>query len=149
MVNKKASIGIILCSLFFSAYTNASLSSEKTSSVAFPSMNHTSEPTTHKNAEAISMDKEADGLDTLIWSLKDNTLKVTNTGLTEVHLKSEITLLPDNMPGTLEKTYVLPGETLIAYGVCKHHLPTQKSVEIKLLTKNGSVERVITLPIAH
>ncbi|WP_336768964.1 hypothetical protein [Pantoea endophytica] len=88
------------------------------------------------NAAASKAPPESHNL--LIWSAKGNILSVTNTGLFTSYLQKEIKLLPDNMPGTLEKPFILPGETLIVYGVCKHHLPTQTSVLIEAMAKDGT-----------
>ncbi|OON40302.1 hypothetical protein BTJ39_10180 [Izhakiella australiensis] len=79
-----------------------------------------------------------DSWNDLIWSAKNNTLTVTNNGPYVVRLNTKITLMPDSMPGTLEKPYILPGETLVVYGVCKHHLPTQTSVVIAPLSRAGN-----------
>lgn len=80
----------------------------------------------------------SDSWSQLVWSAKGNILKVTNTGLSTLHLNTEIKLMPDNMPGTLEKPYILPGETLVVYGVCQHHLPSQTAVVIEAQAEDGS-----------
>lgn len=157
-MNKKR-IGAVLFSLVFSACAHASLSSlDASSSIAMQphstslkqgeeEKHDTSEhniaarmtrETGQQQADVIASQASPDSQNQLNWSAKGNVLKVTNTGLSTLHLKTEIKLLPDNMPGTLEKSYILPGETLVAYGVCKHHLPTQTSVVIEALSEDGA-----------
>lgn len=59
----------------------------------------------------------------LVWGIKEQRLTVTNTGKETIQLGKEIKLLPDDSVVMLNETTVLPGQTVIVYGACPHHLP--------------------------
>lgn len=94
-----------------------------------------------------SQQNEKDIWKKLVWSQKSGDLVVTNTSNKVVHLQPEINLIPDNMPVTLGKTDIQPGEHFVIHGVCKHHLPLQTHVVISLASsENGKIEK-LTVPI--
>ncbi len=77
----------------------------------------------------------------------ENLMTVTNTGNETVRLERNVVLLPDEMPLTLEKTQLLPGETLVVYGACSHHLPQQKEVKLTPISPKGQAMASQTLPL--
>lgn len=85
----------------------------------------------------------------LVWQASGNELTVTNTGGEAIHLERDIKLMPDEMPLTLIKTTLQPGETLPVYGACPEHLPLQKEVVITLAGENAQSGSSHTLPINH
>ena len=88
------------------------------------------------------------GVQTLEWKKKGESLiTVTNTGNQTVRLERNVVLLPDEMPLTLEKTQLLPGETLIVYGACSHHLPQQKEIQLTPVSSTGQAMAPQTLPL--
>ncbi|EKS7428364.1 TPA: fimbria/pilus periplasmic chaperone [Enterobacter cancerogenus] len=48
----------------------------------------------------------------LTWSVKSNVLQVQNSSPYVVRFSMAVTLLPSNTAGTLNKTFILPGETM-------------------------------------
>lgn len=85
----------------------------------------------------------------LIWSAKHRKLTVTNTSLQVIRLIPEIMLLPDNMPATLPKTYILPGETLYIGGVCPDHLSRQHYVNVTVVSRDGVAATPQQLLLSH
>jgi P pilus assembly chaperone PapD len=85
----------------------------------------------------------------LEWKTQGEALTVTNTGAQPVHLGRDVMLMPDEMPLTLLKTTLQPGETLQVYGACPHHLPLQKTVKITPIADNGQSEGEQALVIHH
>nr|WP_159466099.1 hypothetical protein [Scandinavium goeteborgense] len=85
----------------------------------------------------------------LEWKAHGETLTVTNTGSQPVHLGRDVMLMPDEIPLTLLKTMLQPGETLKVYGACPHHLPLQKEVQITSVADNGQTEGQQVLILQH
>lgn len=85
----------------------------------------------------------------LVWKAQKDQLTVTNTGKSPVHLGRDVKLMPDEMPLTLLKTTLQPGETLQVYGACPEHLLLQKEVIITLDTARGQQNQLHMLPINH
>lgn len=148
MSNKKI-FGAVLFTVFFTACANVSASSLESSSLMLSSMTMPHDHSSLKQTGPGAQQTHPDSWNQLIWSAKNNVLKVTNTGLSALSLNPEIKLMPDKMPGTLEKSYILPGETLIVYGVCKHHLPTQTTVVIEALAEDGTKQGSKTMPVTR
>lgn len=83
----------------------------------------------------------------LVWQIKDQRLTVTNTSGKPMQLENDIKLLPDNTRVALNETRVLPGQTVIVYNACPHHLPLQKEVVFTPIADNGQPEATQTLPL--
>ncbi|WP_150105784.1 hypothetical protein [Pantoea sp. At-9b] len=66
-----------------------------------------------------------------------------------IQLDKDIKLLPDDSPVMLNETTVLPGQTVIVYGACPHHLPLQKEVVFTPVTADGQPQDAQTLPLNH
>jgi hypothetical protein len=101
----------------------------------------------HHNADAVS--HQAQGWRALVWEAQGGELKVTNTGEEPIHLGRDVKLMPDEMPLTLLKTTLQPGETLQVYGACPEHLPLQKQVIITEGNKDGAQGKEHLLPLNH
>ena len=85
----------------------------------------------------------------LVWGIKEQRLTVTNNGKVPIQLDKDIKLLPDDALVVLNETTVLPGQTVIVYGACPHHLPLQKEVMFTPMTADGQQEASQTLPLTH
>ncbi|SNY65696.1 hypothetical protein [Enterobacter sp. CC120223-11] len=85
----------------------------------------------------------------LDWRAEGEILTVTNRGSTAIHLERNVRLMPDEMPLTLNKTTLQPGETLQVFGACPHHLPLQKEVVVTLQSPEGKPGREETLVLHH
>lgn len=84
----------------------------------------------------------------LVWSVENGYLKVKNPGRYVVRLSQNITLLPSGKTASLEKTYVLPGQSLNVQMNKKEILTSIQIVRIETLSKygyeSGKVEMNIT-----
>ena len=85
----------------------------------------------------------------LDWRAEGEILTVTNRGSTAIHLDRNVRLMPDEMPLTLNKTTLQPGETLQVFGACPHHLPLQKEVVVTLQSPEGKPGGEETLTLHH
>lgn len=97
-------------------------------------------------AGGVSQTREKPSLD---WRAEGETLTVTNRGSIAIHLDRNVRLMPDEMPLTLNKTTLQPGETLQVFGACPHHLPLQKEVVVTLQTPEGKSNGERTLVLHH
>ncbi|WP_345828076.1 hypothetical protein AAGR22_14070 [Erwinia sp. HDF1-3R] len=149
MTMKKKIVGAVFFPLFVTFCTSASAMSPDASPMLLSSMSTQYDPPSLKQDEFKGLEAQPDSWNHLLWSAKGNVLKATNTGNSRLRLNTEIKLMPDNMPGTLEKSYILPGETLVVYGVCRHHLPTQTTVVVAALAEDGTDIGSKTMPISH
>nr|WP_127645075.1 hypothetical protein [Pantoea agglomerans] len=142
------SIITLLVSLLFSVFSSASAVSPTSSFIPDKTVKQQNYKMRGNETQLVSTTQE-NRWNHLIWSAKNNELRVTNTGISRLNLNPAIKLMPDNIPGTLEKSHILPGETLVVYGVCKHHLPLQKGVIIETRGKVDTDVSVLTMPIVR
>lgn len=102
-----------------------------------------------KEIQSRSSAPQAQGWLALVWKVQGSDLTVTNTSQSPIHLGRDVKLMPDEMPLTLIKTTLQPGETLPVFGACPEHLPLQKEVIITLSDKNAQQGVSHRLPINH
>lgn len=91
----------------------------------------------------------ADPWKELVWSVENGQLKVKNPGHYVVRLAQKITLLPSGKMASLEKTYVLPGQTLTVKVKKNEILPSTQKVSIETLSKYGYESGKVEMNITH
>lgn len=91
----------------------------------------------------------ADPWKELSWSQNGSTLTVKNPGKYVVRLSQNIKLLPSGSITALDKSYVLPGETINTQ--IKNFKPAEniQKVSIDTLSKYGYETGTIEMPVAH
>ncbi|HEY3983126.1 hypothetical protein [Cedecea sp.] len=99
-----------------------------------------------KDTQQSASAHQPETLRSLAWKAKGNELTVTNTGKSAIDLERDVKLMPDEMPLTLVKTTLQPGETMQVYGACPEHLPRQNEV---VVTPAGKSSQPQVLPIHH
>lgn len=102
-----------------------------------------------KDAPSRAATNHLQGWQALVWKAGAGKLTVTNTSQSPIHLGRDVKLMPDEMPLTLIKTTLEPGETLPVFGACPEHLPLQKEVFITLSDENAQPGASHRLPINH
>jgi P pilus assembly chaperone PapD len=73
----------------------------------------------------------------LDWSVSANSLKVTNTGRHVVRLTPQVKLQPAGNVLSLNKSYILPGETLMVAAPASTRLSSQQQVAFSPVTRYG------------
>lgn len=142
------SVITLLVSLLFSVFASASAASPSSSFIPDGTLKQQNHKMQGNETQLVSTTK-ANQWNHLVWYAVNNEIRVTNTGISRLNLNPAIKLMPDNIPGTLEKSYILPGETLVVYGVCKHHLPVQKNVIIETIGEVDTDVSALTMPIVR
>ncbi|MGF6192702.1 fimbria/pilus chaperone family protein [Serratia sp. 2723] len=84
----------------------------------------------------------------LDWSVSASSLKVTNTGRHVVRLTPQVKLQPAGNVLPLSKSYILPGETLVATVPASTRLSGQQRVEFSPVTRYGFGVGVQTAPLS-
>ncbi len=84
----------------------------------------------------------------LDWSVSANRLKVTNTGRHVVRLTPQVKLQPAGNMLSLNKSYILPGETLVVTAPASPRLSSQQQVEFSPVTRYGFGVGVQTAPLS-
>jgi P pilus assembly chaperone PapD len=82
------------------------------------------------------------------WSVSANSLKVTNTGRHVVRLTPQVKLQPAGSVLSLNKSYILPGETLVVTAPASTRLSGQQRVEFSPVTRYGFGVGVQTAPLS-
>lgn len=85
----------------------------------------------------------------LQWSVKQGTLTISNTGEWVVRMAPNITLVPGNKNVVLDKSYILPGETISVVYSDKNALAKATSVRIDTVTQYGYEIGNVELPVSH
>lgn len=84
----------------------------------------------------------------LDWSVSANSLKVTNTGRHVVRLTPQVKLQPAGNVLSLNKSYILPGETLVVTAPASTRLSSQQQVAFSPVTRYGFGVGVKTAPLS-
>lgn len=83
------------------------------------------------------------------WSVSANSLKVTNMGRHVVRLTPQVKLQPAGSVLSLNKSYILPGETLVVTAPASTRLSVQQRVEFSPVTRYGFGVGVQTAPLSR
>ncbi|QZQ49819.1 fimbria/pilus periplasmic chaperone [Erwinia persicina] len=91
----------------------------------------------------------ADPWKELVWSQSGSTLTVKNPGKYIVRLAQNVKLLPSGSATPLEKSYVLPGQTLSMQIKDDKTAGQLQKVSIETLSKYGYETGTVEMPVSH
>lgn len=85
----------------------------------------------------------------LSWEQNGSEIKVINPGKYVVRLSQNVKLLPSGRSATLDKSYILPGQTLSIKPDQKNTGEKVQKVSIQTLSKYGYETGNVEMPVAH